>query len=88
TPLVYDGRNKLAAYFINSFMKYYYNWNKDEYHSEYVKRSMVLNKEIYIDTPEGLKKVFAKDIDKDFQLVIIDEGKEKKVSSGEVHIKL
>ena len=85
---IYDGRNQLAAYFINSFLTYYKNWNKEEYHSEYVKRSMVLNKEIWIDSAEGIKKVFAKDIDQDFQLVIIDNGIEKKVSSGEVHIKL
>lgn len=83
-----EGRNKLAAAFINSFMNYYNNWDKKEYYDAYKNKSMILNKEIYVVTPEGNKTVFAKDIDENFELVVDDHGVERVLSSGEVHIKL
>lgn len=83
-----DGKNRLVAYFINSFMKYYKNWNKDDYYQSYKDHSMILDKEIYIVTPNGNKYVFAKDIDKNFELIVDDQGETKILSSGEVHIKV
>lgn len=83
-----DGKNKLAAYFINSFMKYYLRFDKQEYYQSYKDHSMILNKEIYIVTPEGNKYVYALDIDKNFELIVDDQGERKILSSGEVHIKV
>lgn len=83
-----DGRNKLAAAFINSFLTYYENFKEKTYYESYKSHSMILGKEVFVDTKEGRKKVFAKDIDPNFELIIIDDGVEKTVSSGEVHIKL
>ncbi|MBQ0064535.1 MAG: biotin--[acetyl-CoA-carboxylase] ligase, partial [Firmicutes bacterium] len=81
-----DGRNKLTAAFINSFLGYYENFKEKKYYDSYKSHSMILGKEVYINSKEGKKKVFAKDIDPNFELVIIEDGKEKCVSSGEVHI--
>ena len=83
-----NGRNELAGYFINSFMNYYHSFNKKEYYDAYKEHSMVLGKEVTVTMNGKLKKVFAKDIDENFELIIIDDGVEKTVSSGEVHIKL
>ena len=85
---VNDGKNKLVAKFIDSFMNYYKNWNKEDYYQSYKDHSMILNKEIYIVTPQENKYVYAKDIDKNFELVVEDQGEEKVLSSGEVHIKV
>ncbi len=85
---VEDGRNRLTAYFLNSFMKYYQKWNKEEYYQSYKDHSMILNKEIFIVTPTGNKYVYAKDIDTNFELVVEDQGETKILSSGEVHIKV
>lgn len=81
-----DGKNKLVAYFINSFMNYYYHWDKKEYYQKYKDHSMILNQEVYIQGPSGFSKVYAKDIDENFELVIVENGIERKVSSGEVHV--
>ncbi|MDO4467097.1 MAG: biotin--[acetyl-CoA-carboxylase] ligase [Bacillota bacterium] len=83
-----DGRNKIAAAFINSFLTYYENFKDKTYYESYKSHSMILGQDVYIDTREGRKKVFAKDIDPNFELIIIENGKERTVSSGEVHIKL
>ena len=88
TERINDGKNKLAAAFIQSFMKYYRNWNKEDYYQSYKDHNFILNKEVQITTPNGLKTVFAKDIDKNFELIVEDNGQEKVLSSGEVHIKL
>ena len=81
-----DGKNKLVAYFINSFMNYYYHWDKKEYYQKYKDHSMILNQEVYIQGPSGFSKVYAKDIDENFELVIVENGIERKVSSGVVHV--
>ncbi|MGN1277445.1 MAG: hypothetical protein ACI4UK_10690, partial [Floccifex sp.] len=67
---------------------YYHNWNKEEYYQLYKDHSMVLNKKVWIQENNGLKEVFAKDIDDNFELVVVDNGLERKVSSGEVHVKV
>ncbi|MGM9912271.1 biotin--[acetyl-CoA-carboxylase] ligase [Floccifex sp.] len=81
-----DGKNKLVAYFINSFFHYYSNWNRKDYYQAYKDRCMILNKKVLIKENNHFKEVFAKDINENFELIIVDEGSQRIVNSGEVHI--
>lgn len=45
---VADGKNRLAAAFLNCFMKYYTAQNHEDYIEKYRKRSLVLGKSIFV----------------------------------------
>ncbi len=82
-----DGKNLLAASFINHFVKYYRG--RIDHVEEYRKRSFVIGKEI--DVISGGKSVLAKalGIDRDCRLLVeYNNGKTEKLSTGEVSIRV
>ena len=85
---LHNGRNKLAAAFIDSFMNHYYNWDNKVIYKAYKDRSIVLNKEVSIISSGTTKKVFVEDINDNFELIVSDEGTRQIIGSGEVSIRL
>lgn len=84
-----DGKNRLAAEFLNRFMAYYFMRDKESHVEKYRKRGMVTGKQIDILSKEGNKKAYAKDIDDECRLIVrYGDGTEEKLYSGEISIRL
>lgn len=83
-----DGKNRLAAEFLNNFMEYYFMVNKKSHVEKYRSRSMVIGKEIEIISKEGIKKAYAEDIDPECRLLVkYEDGTREKLYSGEISIR-
>ena len=83
-----DGKNQLAAGFLNRLMDIYIKEEIGEYAEEYRKRSMVLGKRIQILTPEGEKGARALEIDKDCRLLVeYEDGNRELLRAGEIRIR-
>ena len=83
-----DGKNQLAAGFLNRLMEIYTKEETGEYAEEYRKRSMVLGKRIQILTPEGEKGARALEIDKDCRLLVeYEDGNRELLRAGEIRIR-
>lgn len=84
-----DGKNRLAAEFLNCFMAYYFMLPKADYAANYRSRSLVLGKEIHVIFPDGAKKALALDVDEECHLIVqYEDGKIENLSSGEISVKL
>lgn len=82
-----DGKNRLAAGFLNAFMELYRGEAEKDHAREYRERSLVLGKEIQVLLPEGLRKAKAVDIDQDCRLEVeYGDGSREKLSAGEIRI--
>lgn len=83
-----DGKNQLAAGFLNRLMDIHTKEEIGEYTEEYRKRSMVLGKRIQILTPEGEKGARALEIDKDCRLLVeYEDGNRELLRAGEIRIR-
>ena len=84
-----NGKNLLAAEFLNRFMHYYDSNDITGYIDEYKKRSLVIGKRITVISKNGSKSAIAIGIDDRCQLEVrYDDGGEETLSSGEISIKL
>lgn len=84
-----DGKNKLAAEFLNRFMEYYRAPKHGNYQTEYRKRSFVIGKEIEVISGGKSEWARALDVDDQCQLLVEDsEGRQKLLSSGEISVRL
>lgn len=87
-----DGKNSLAAGFLNHFMAYYTAEEKADYVEKYRARSLAVGKEITVLSPggaEGGRKAVALDIDDECHLVLqYEDGSVEHLSSGEISIRL
>lgn len=84
-----DGKNRLAAEFLNRFMAYYSMLPRADYVANYRSRSLVLGKEIQVISPDSTKKATALDVDEECHLIVrYEDGKTEKLSSGEISVKL
>ena len=84
-----DGKNRLAAEFLNRFMAYYSMLPQADYVANYRSRSLVLGKEIQVISPDGTQKATALDVDEECHLIVrYEDGKREKLSSGEISVKL
>ena len=82
-------RSILIAHLLDYFMDYYENFDKKSYVDEYIKRSMLIGRRIYIVNGDDKIPVTAKEIDRDCRLKVeYEDGSEKWLSSGEVSIKI
>ncbi len=82
-------RSMLIANLLNYFMNYYDNFDKKEYVDEYIRRSFILGKELYVIENNQSIHATAIKIDKDCRLKVrFDDGKEKWLTSGEVSLKV
>ena len=83
-----DGKNLLAAEFLNAFMALYRSKEKD-YVNTYREKSIVLGKEITVHKPEETRKAMALDVDENCHLLVqYEDGKKESLSSGEISIRL
>lgn len=83
-----DGKNRLAAAFLDCFMKYYRS-GSGAYAEKYRKRSFVIGKQIEVITPSGRSRADALDVDGDCRLIVrYEDGTVEALSSAEVRIKV
>lgn len=83
-----DGKNRLAAAFLNHFMDCYAAGEKMDYAKEYRARSLVIGKEIRVISPTGQKEARALDVDEECRLVVqYGDGSRETLSSGEISIR-
>ena len=84
-----DGKNHLAAEFLNRFMSYYTVPEKINYIDRYRSRSLAIGREIRVIFPDCQKKAVALDIDEDCHLIVkYEDGRIETLSYGEVSLKL
>lgn len=84
-----DGKNALAAAFLNHFMNYYISKDHSVYVNKYRDMSLAIGKEINVISPEGQKKARALDVDDECRLVVeYADGQKDCLSSGEISIRL
>ena len=84
-----DGKNRLAAEFLNRFMTHYSLLEKGCYIQEYRNRSFVIGKRIQVILPQQIREALALDVDQDCQLLVeYENGKREYLSSGEISVKL
>ena len=84
-----DGKNLLAAHFINHFFKYYKSSDHTDYTEKYRKRSLVIGKEINILYPDRTESAVAIDVDDECHLVVrYPDGTTGSLSTGEISIRI
>ena len=83
-----DGKNRLAAAFLNRFMQYYSDKDLGNYADEYRKRSFVIGKDILVISSDGQRKAEAVSIDDSCRLLVrYGDGSTELLSSGEISIR-
>lgn len=84
-----DGKNKLAAEFLNSFMTYYSTPENQNLVDNYRKRSFVIGRKIQVISVDSCKLATALDIDDNYCLVVeYEDGKIEHLFSGEISVKV
>lgn len=83
-----DAKNRIAASIIRCFMEYYENLSEHTFFDEYVRRSIIIGKDIKVLRGGESKVARALSIDSNCNLrVRYENGTEEILSSGEVSIK-
>ncbi|MCI7791088.1 MAG: biotin--[acetyl-CoA-carboxylase] ligase [Lachnospiraceae bacterium] len=83
-----DGKNRLAAEFLNRFMAYYTARDQTDYVEKYRNRSMVIGKEIQVLFAGKSEKALALGIDENCRLLVrYEDGREESLSSGEISVR-
>ena len=81
-------RDMVTAYFLNSFMEYYYNLSQKEFFKKYTERCFVLGKEINVICGDCVRGAKALSLDESLGLnVEYDNGEKAVLSSGEISIR-
>ena len=84
-----DGKNRLAAEFLNRFMVYYRAGAEGSYVEKYRKRSLVIGKEVLVLKQGRKRKAKALDVDRDCHLLVeYEDGEREELSSGEISVRL
>lgn len=84
-----DGKNRLAAEFLNRFMDLYLNRDDRGYVEKYRQRCLVLGKKINVLSPSETVSATALDVDDQCRLVVrYDDGSTQALSSGEISVRL
>lgn len=83
-----DLRSRIAVSFMKHFINVCRNLNEAGFINEYRKRSFLIGMKIFVLKPEGPVSATAEAIDDECRLVVrYDDGREEKLSSGEVSIR-
>lgn len=81
-------RDMVTAYFLNSFMEYYYNISQKEFLKKYTEKCFVLGKEINVICGDCVRGAKALSLDESLGLnVEYDNGEKAVLSSGEISIR-
>lgn len=84
-----DGKNRLAAAFLNRFMAYHTAGKTADFAGKYRERSLVVGKSINVLFPAGQKRAVALDVDEECRLVVeYEDGAVERLSSGEISVRL
>ncbi|MEG1366135.1 MAG: biotin--[acetyl-CoA-carboxylase] ligase [Oscillospiraceae bacterium] len=84
-----DGRNRLAAEFLNRLIFYYSNMDTSLYTEKYRSLSLVIGKQVSVLSKNTSKSAIVTDIDDACRLCVkYEDGTEESLSSGEISIKL
>ena len=83
-----DGKNRLAAAFLNHFMDDYTAGKTEDHVEKYRERSLVIGKEITVLSSTGGEKALALDLDEKCRLIVqYQDGRTERLSSGEISIR-
>lgn len=86
---VSDGKNRLAAAFLNHFMAYYRGEVPGGYGDKYRAKSMVIGHDIEVISSQGQRSAYALDVDKDCRLIVrYEDGSIERLFSGEISIRI
>ena len=81
-----EGKNRLAASFLNHFLEIYHSQN--DYSAEYRARNLVIGHAIRVIAPWGERNAYALDVDRDCRLVVrYEDGTVAALSSAEISIR-
>lgn len=82
-----EGKNRLAASFLNHFFRIYRSGDAADYVRAYREKSMVIGKTVRIITPDGERTAHVLDIDRDCRLVVrYEDGSIEQLSSAQISI--
>lgn len=83
-----DGKNRLAAAFLNGFLRRYLG--KDSTYAEsYRARSLVIGRPVEVISPKGRRSAVALDVDGDCRLIVrYGDGTIEQLSSAEISVKM
>lgn len=83
-----EGKNRLAASFLNHFLEIYQADDPREYAAAYREKSMVIGRPIQVISPSGVRNAYALDVDKDCRLIVrYEDGTVDQLSSAEISIR-
>ena len=84
-----DGKNRLAAAFLNRFMAIYTDPDPSAYVERYRRRCMVIGREVQVISPTETRTALALDVDSACRLIVrFPDGHEETLFSGEIRVKL
>ncbi len=84
-----DGKNRLAAAFLNRFMALYRSPEPSGYAQSYRQRSLVIGQPIRVLSPSGARNAYALDVDKDCRLIVrYEDGTVDQLTSAEISIRM
>lgn len=84
-----DGKNRLAAEFLNCFMAYYTAPGSVNYADNYRSRSLVLGKEVQVVFPDHQETALAMDVDEACHLIVkYEDGRTEHLASGEIRVRI
>lgn len=84
-----DGKNRLAAEFLNNFMELYFQCHSNEYVELYRKKSLAIGKKMEIYKDGEVQKAVGLNVDEECRLIVqYEDGKIEKLTSGEISIRL
>ncbi len=85
----HDGKNRLTAGFLNSFMKYYLKKDFSSHVSSYRQRSMAIGKTVTVIMQNSSRKALVLDVDDDCCLIVkYEDGTVDRLLSGEISISM
>lgn len=84
-----DGKNRLAAAFLNRFMALYRSPEPPCYAQSYRQRSLVIGRPIRVLSPSGARNAYALDVDKNCRLIVrYEDGTIDQLTSAEISIRM
>lgn len=89
TEFVVDGKNRLAAEFLNHFLAIYYHDHESNYVDTYRNKCFIIGQDILVHSVDGIKPAKALSLDDACHLLVqYEDGSLETLSSGEISIKV
>lgn len=84
-----EGKNRLAAAFLNEFWALYTAEESAGYAEEYRRRCFVIGERILVFSPKGQRKAYALDVDNECRLMVrYEDGTIEPLSSAEISVRV